>query len=400
MMKCFLLYLYSRLLKLFVSVNPRMLYFIPHPNCYIDNYDIQNYSSDNVLSLINYLLHNRANQYIYVIEIYNKEKIESYLEYVSLINPSANIKLVYAEELRPSLMYRLKKYIYKMRSRYIFTCTYYYDFSYRKSNTIAVCLSYFTPFKNDYYISLDKRNINNSYDYYVSTSKISSQITSISTGIDYYKFIDLGFPRNDNLFKKHTNAIDIIRDRVGYIPKYIIVYTPTYRDYEENTEVNLLGYNESLLELNKFLIQKEAVFIFKMHPLHRYKKEVDSFAAFLDMSTINQLVGLYDILSVADLLITDYTSAYFDFLLLNKPVIFNFYDKDIYNETRGFSYEPIEEICAGDIVVSYNDLVDSIKNNLNYESGKYIKRQKAINVLFNKFHDPYSSERICNYFDI
>lgn len=400
MMKTFLLYLYSRLLRLFVSVNPRILYFIPHPNCYVDNYDVQNYSSDNVLSLINYLLHNRTNQYIYIIEIYNKDRIESYIEYISKINPTANVKFIIAEELRPSLVYRLKKYIYKMRSRYIFTCTYYYDFSYRKSNTTAVCLSYFTPFKNDYYTSLGKQKINKSYDYYVSTSKISSQITSISTGIDYCKFVNLGFPRNDNLLKKNISALDIIKDIVGYVPKSIIVYTPTYRDYEEDREANLLGYSDSLLGLNNYLVQESAVFIFKMHPLHKCTKEVNSLKAFLDMSTISYSISLYDILSVSDLLITDYTSAYFDFLLLNKPIIFNFYDKDRYNEARGFSYEPIEEICAGDIVTSYNDLLDAIKINLNTKQSKYIKRQKAINALFNKFHDSNSSERICNYFDI
>ncbi|MCS2279479.1 CDP-glycerol glycerophosphotransferase family protein [Bacteroides thetaiotaomicron] len=41
-------------------------------------------------------------------------------------------------------------------------------------------------------------------------------------------------------------------------------------------------------------------------------------------------------------MITDYTSTYFDFLLVNKPVIFNFYDIEEYRRVRGFSFEPIE----------------------------------------------------------
>lgn len=47
-------------------------------------------------------------------------------------------------------------------------------------------------------------------------------------------------------------------------------------------------------------------------------------------------------MAVSDVLITDYTSAYFDFLLLDKPVVFNFYDFEEYSETRGFSFTPIK----------------------------------------------------------
>lgn len=72
-----------------VPVDSRSLYFIPHPNCRTDKYDIINYSSDNVLVLLNYLLKKDSAEYykIYV-EIYDSSRISEYQEYIYGINPN------------------------------------------------------------------------------------------------------------------------------------------------------------------------------------------------------------------------------------------------------------------------------------------------------------------------
>ena len=101
-------------------------------------------------------------------------------------------------------------------------------------------------------------------------------------------------------------------------------------------------------------------------------------------------------MAVSDVLITDYTSAYFDFLLLDKPVVFNFYDFEEYSETRGFSFTPIKNFCAGTLIYSSEELLNYINEVLIKGTDNYCEKRHYVNSFFNEFIDNKSSERICN----
>ena len=88
--------------------------------------------------------------------------------------------------------------------------------------------------------------------------------------------------------------------------------------------------------------------------------------------------NLYDILPYSDLLISDYTSTYFDWLVLNKPAIFYWYDFEKYKSTRGFSWDPIENVCEGEIAYSYEDLLEKITVFL---EGKYKVNKQKIDYI-------------------
>ena len=57
----------------------------------------------------------------------------------------------------------------------------------------------------------------------------------------------------------------------------------------------------------------------------------------------------YDFLNVVDVLITDYSSIYFDYLLLNRPIIFHMPDLEEYQKKRGFILDPLDEWTPGDM---------------------------------------------------
>ena len=106
---------------------------------------------------------------------------------------------------------------------------------------------------------------------------------------------------------------------------------------------------------------------------------------------------LCDILPYTDLLIADYTSTYFDYLLLNKPVLFNFYDIKKYKVTRGLSWEPVESICAGTMIYTYEQFVEQIDLFL---QGKYeydIKKAEWIKSLVLANNDNNIMERIYDF---
>lgn len=388
----------------------KKIYFIPHNNCMKDKYDIINYTSDNALSLFNYILESgKYNNYELCIEVDDIRKISQYQEYCLEKNP--NQKICFVERLKRPVWYNeiriiIRNYFSIFSSMYIFVDTFYYNFSFKKHGQKVICLGYYTPFKDDYHLGNGfyeniRKRTDISFDYHISTSNLSSRVVSIDSGIRYSKFLNLGFPRNDNLLKVE-NREAILEKLSGVLKckfKKIILYTPTFRDYEKGitTTRGLFGYDDSFLyELSRILNKSDSILLMKLHPFQN--AGVFSSMALSNIfiwQPVNSL-GLYDIMAVSDVLITDYTSAYFDFLLLNRPVIFNFYDIEEYNKTRGFSFQPIINFCAGEIVDSSESLLKCIDKILLEDTDEYAEKRHYVNALFNEFVDCNSSERICN----
>lgn len=388
----------------------KKIYFIPHNNCTKDRYDIINYTSDNVLSLFNYILDSgKYTNYELCIEIDDVRKKNQYQEYC--LKKSPNQKICFAERLKRPIWHNkigiiIRNYLSIFSSMYIFVDTFYYNFSFKKNNQKVICLGYYTPFKDDYHLgnvfyeNIRKR-IDASFDYHISTSNLSSRIVSIDSGIRYSKFLNLGFSRNDNLLKIENRKVILekLSDILKCKFKKVIVYTPTFRDYEKGISAKrgLFGYDDSFLyELSRILSKNDSILLMKLHPFQNV-------GVFSSMALNNIFVwqptdrlGLYDIMAVSDVLITDYTSVYFDFLLLDRPVIFNFYDIEEYNKTRGFSFQPITNFCAGEIVDSSEVLLKSIDKLLLETADEYAEKRHYVNAFFNEFVDSNSSGRICS----
>ena len=87
---------------------------------------------------------------------------------------------------------------------------------------------------------------------------------------------------------------------------------------------------------------------------------------------------------------------YFDYLLLDKPVIFNFYDFKKYEQYRGFSFDPIDSILAGDIIYDEISFYQALGNVINHNDNWKDKRA-FVKKLVHKYQDTDSSERIYNY---
>lgn len=399
-----------RLINRLTPTSQYNLYFIPHSNCRKDKYDIINYSSDNVLSFANYLLHHITDErYTFYIEAFDEERAELYNSYVKSINSHVKVEFLFGsagERLKTHRAFKRKElhsYLCFFKSAICFATTPHNSFIKTRKQKI-ICLSYYVPFKDDYHLldSNMRKKANMMFDYYVTPSDLASRIISVDFGISYNKFISLGFSRNDNLFlNRNANKVkDLISKEIGYQVEKVLVYTPTYRDYElvgQNNKRSILGYEDcALKELSQVLVANKAALVLKLHPLQNEQVLKTSLPQGIVLITPNYEFGLYDIIAISDVMITDYTSAYFDYLLLDKPVIFNFYDKEYYKKTRGFSYDPIECFCAGDIVCDYSDFVMSVERALKGDD-PFREKRMWVNQIMNKHHDSYSSERILNF---
>lgn len=216
------------------------------------------------------------------------------------------------------------------------------------------------------------------YDVVLSTSNFVSDY-SFSKIYLYDKLINCGYPRNDILYNDNIELINVDLELLDEIKnskelKYV-VYMPTHRLH--SFESNPINYKE----LNDFGVRNSIKFIIKMHPLVAEKARED-LALYQDICDFSNLViypsfmDIYPILKYSDILISDYSSVYFDFLYTNKPIIFFCYDYKEWVESEGsvvldyFSYSP------GDKCYTFIELLNSILTNL--KEDKYIGDRKRV----------------------
>src|SRR5690606_20840534 len=99
------------------------------------------------------------------------------------------------------------------------------------------------------------------------------------------------------------------------------------------------------------------------------------------------------LLKDADILITDYSSAYFDFLLTQRPIIFAAFDLEEYLSSSREMYFEYENVISGPIVETWEALFNELKNSDEHLS-KYGFKLADKNDLFNKYHDGNNSLRV------
>ncbi|MBB6480743.1 CDP-glycerol glycerophosphotransferase family protein [Spirochaeta isovalerica] len=169
---------------------------------------------------------------------------------------------------------------------------------------------------------------------------------------------ETGYPRNDILNSFIPQKQERIKQKLG-IPedKKIILYAPTWRDNQYSSR---FGFTYNLqADFNKMQkhLSDQYIILFRAHYLVANSFRFDDYKGFVfDVSDIDDINDLY---LVSDLLITDYSSVFFDFANVEKPVIFYMYDLEEYrDEIRGF-YLDINEL-PGPIVQTEEALVEAI----------------------------------------
>ena len=109
----------------------------------------------------------------------------------------------------------------------------------------------------------------------------------------------------------------------------------------------------------------------------------------------NEVSDINDVLQYVDVLITDYSGIYFDYLLLNRPVIFAAFDYEEYAKQHGF-YDDYEFYIAGPIAKNWSEVIRHAKDAL-ANPGKFEELRNEKNKIFNKYYDGKSSMRIYEY---
>lgn len=226
------------------------------------------------------------------------------------------------------------------------------------------------------------------YNYMISPNRFCTKVFQTSFGIDRKRLIETGYPRNDFL-TNHTNE-DVIRVKKKYgipLDKKVVLYAPTWRDnsyvaagYTFKLEVDFREWKKKL--------PADTVVVFKPHYLiinmFENDQELDGF-----LYSIPAEAEISELYIIADQMVTDYSSVFFDYAILKRPIYFYMYDLEQYaSDLRGF-YLDIHKDLPGKVYRNEGKMLeDMARNNYDYE------QLKQFNAQFNNREDGHAAQRV------
>lgn len=216
------------------------------------------------------------------------------------------------------------------------------------------------------------------YDYVLCASDATREFYKQGFGVDESKILKLGMPRIDYLLGKdekiNKKIENLYKDYPNLKEKKTILYVPTFRQ----------GKSVHIYDLINSVNTDEYNLIIKLHPLD--KTIVDS------KYTINNKYSTFDLLKIADYVITDYSALSLETSILdNKQLYFYLYDIEDYKMDRGLNVNLREEMPN----YTFSNIDDIIKNiqedNYNFEELKKF-RDKYVQTV-----DTNNSKRIVEF---
>ncbi len=218
------------------------------------------------------------------------------------------------------------------------------------------------------------------WDYLIAPNAYSSEILSRAFWFDK-KVLEVGYPRNDILYTKNNskNIADLKTKLKLPQDKKVILYAPTWRDDEYYSKGNYTFELKLNLEKMQKELGEDYVVILRMHYLIASEMDISKYGEFVyDYSLYSDIGELY---LVSDILITDYSSVFFDYANLKRPILFYTYDIDKYrDQLRGF-YLDMETELPGPLLETTDEIISNIQN-INTLREQYKERY---DVFYNRF---------------
>ncbi|HUS50748.1 MAG TPA: CDP-glycerol glycerophosphotransferase family protein [Candidatus Paceibacterota bacterium] len=229
--------------------------------------------------------------------------------------------------------------------------------------------------------SLFVKYLGRPFDIIISACDLNKKIYSKTFNIPVEMVKITGQPRNDKIF---------IREKQKSSGKKII-YLPTWREYDTNLDLfEQFGFDA--VRVDGALEKMGAELFLKFHmnesEKNKYFIQIIKHAKRIKLLEIDDI---YDVLGAMNVLITDYSSVYFDYLLLDRPIIFAPFDLEIYQKKRGLYYD-YETVIPGPKARNWTDVMTYVEQAITNDT--FREARKIVNKNFNYWQDGKSSERV------
>lgn len=227
------------------------------------------------------------------------------------------------------------------------------------------------------------------WDYYIANDENDEKTIRSATGYNG-KIEILGMAAVDTVINNCTDEQkkqNVLKHLNINNSKKNILYAPTFRDYDLDKNI----INIPIKELSKL---KDYNIIIRLHPLVRTKVDKSLFNLDNFINGCNY-PDVSDILAITDILITDYSSVFYEYMPKNSPIIFYPYDYDKYVALRGGFYVDYKKELPGPICYTEKELLNVIKK-IDEIYPQYIEKRRKFNKKYNNLSDGKASERLVN----
>jgi len=273
---------------------------------------------------------------------------------------------------------------------------------------VVINLWHGTPLKVIGNLSKDKINKGeymNMFSYLLATSDFFAPIMKQAFGCDDNQILICGHARTDELFEHISNPyLDEIRKF-----KKAIIWMPTFRMSNDQRHKDLgenydYSHSETLLpifdkysdlqQLDTYCKEQNILIVIKAHSLAKINHiNLGNIWLINDGDLEKNNLSLYQLISQFDALITDYSSVFFDFLLLDRPIGFTIDDISLYQNARGFTVKNALEFMPGHCIKTMQAFYEFIQDVI-AEKDLYHQDRKRINYLCNRYQDNHNCQRL------
>lgn len=271
------------------------------------------------------------------------------------------------------------------------------------SNRTIINVSHGTPLKVTGILTKNKlsnpfervveKYLRNTIDWHLVSSKLERYMLSSCYQVPPFKFPITGYPRNeiiyDNLSVNFSNkTIEQLCGKLFNEQSKVVLYAPTHRDNKKENNFNFFE-GENLKEVSELLEKNNAFLLLRTHE-KEYRKygSIAHNSERIKKATVDLLKDINEVLHQIDVLVTDYSGIVFDYLVVNRPIIFFPYDLKEYKILRGgFLLDYPMFGPAADTFEEFRFLLDAALTG----EDKYADKRRLFRSLF---HETRFSENI------
>lgn len=232
------------------------------------------------------------------------------------------------------------------------------------------------------------------WDYLISPNEYSSRIFKNAFHFNN-TMLETGYPRNDILVTGNNEQFIKKLKTEAKLPlnKKIILYAPTWRDDQHHNKGSYKFDMKLDIKRMKETLGEDHILLLRYHYLVNEKVDLTAFEGFAyDFTTYPDIRDLY---LISDVLVTDYSSVFFDYSILKKPIIFYVYDIDNYRDhLRGFYFD-LELNSPGPLLKTSEEVLEELVS-LNKKGYNVSEKLLAFNNNYAYLEDGKASERVVN----
>lgn len=223
----------------------------------------------------------------------------------------------------------------------------------------------------------DAQRLRDTVTAFLASSDFEAELFVKSFRIEKERIWVVGQPRNDRLVDR---VLDPAPPFTKDLPPHrrVVLYCPTFRD---KAEIELFPFKDFDLEkLNRFLEENKLVILLRAHINEGESKDIFMGGRIVKFS-FDIWPDVNEFLPHVDIMITDYSSIFFDYLLLNRPVIFLPYDLEEYERTRGFMVDDYDKWTPGPKVSTFGGFLGTLTDILNGKDEFGAERERINGIV-------------------